>query len=382
MTLPVGPFISVPGPGGWQYAAWQFGPIPITDDPVLRADFDIFTRLGEKPTERISLVSERQWLVPGVENSAGQFFAACAPHVVEWHLNRPAELPRYRDGEIDLDRWLGSLQLSCGVEDLAQTLDGGAANYLRLCREDVLYVLASKYDESLGIGGLSRDEINLSPFRRRYYDKRIIFDVVGKLMAEKKLGGDINTKVHVEPTRADEIRKMAQEAREGMLRAARIVGESQTPQPVPSGESHKEYDAFLCHASEDKVAIVSPFAEAMDDMGLKPWIDAGELAWGDNLIAKINHGLANSRYVVVFISKGFIGKEWPETELNAALSLEIGGKPVVLPLLCGISRDTLKQQYPLLSSKLYRQVQEYDAARPVGKASLAEHVAELKRRLG
>lgn len=386
MALSIGYMISVPSPDGWQYAAWQFGPGRVAGDAAMRADFDLFAGLNDdKPTEQLVLVSGREWLTAGPvrdKHSAGRFFAACAPRVIEWHLNRPAELPRYGDGGVDLDGWLGSLRLSSRVEDLAQALDGGAATYLRLCREDVLYILINEYDQSTGVGKMNCDEIASSPFRRRYYDKDIILAVVQKLLAEKKLDGVANARVYVEPSRADGIREMALVARQKMLEETGIVRESQTLRPVPSGESHKEYDAFLCHASEDKVAIVSPFAEAMGDVGLKPWIDAGELAWGDNLIAKINHGLANSRYVVVFISKGFIGKEWPETELNAALSLEIGGKPVVLPLLCGISGDTLKRQYPLLSSKLCREVQEYDAAKPVGKAVLAEHVAELRRRLG
>jgi len=354
----------------------------------MQADFDLFTRPDDdSPTLQLFLVSESRWLAlaqPQDKSAAtALLFAACAPHIVEWHLNRPAEVPRYQDGKISLDRWLNSLHVSWNtVEELAQSLDGGAGNYLRLCREDLLYVLIREYDENPGIRGLGRDQIASSPFRRRYYTKKIIGDVVRKLMAEKKIVEGVNARVHIDPSRADELREMAIDAREKMLKATGVFREGRTLRPAPSGESHKGYDAFLCHASDDKTAIVSPFAEAMGDGGLKPWIDAGELAWGDNLIAKINHGLVNSRYVVVFISKAFIGKEWPETELNAALSLEIGGKPVVLPLLCGISRETLKQQYPLLSSKLYREVHEYDAAKPVGKAVLAGHVAELKRLLG
>ena len=146
-------------------------------------------------------------------------------------------------------------------------------------------------------------------------------------------------------------------------------------------ESTNEFDAFLCHASEDKDAIVRPFAQVMKQNGLKPWIDEKQLGWGDNLVRRIQEGLARSQFVVVFLSEAFLAKKWPDTELNTALSMEIGGRTLVLPLLLGLTHETLQARYPIVSAKVYREIRTYDPKQSVAPGELQELVAELKRRL-
>jgi hypothetical protein len=109
---------------------------------------------------------------------------------------------------------------------------------------------------------------------------------------------------------------------------------------------------FLSHASEDKAKYVLPFAHELDNAGISYWLDQGEIRWGDNITKNINLGLRLSEYVVVFISDQFIGKRWPEAELESALALEnVAGRTVVLPLvLTDIQRAW--DYYPLLRAKL------------------------------
>jgi len=153
-------------------------------------------------------------------------------------------------------------------------------------------------------------------------------------------------------------------------------------QDVSATQEAKEYDAFLCHASEDKDAIVRPFAEAMEQQGLKPWFDKAEVRWGDSLVNKINHGLSRSKLVVVFVSPDFLGKKaWSEKEFNAAVSMEVNGKTVVLPLLCGVTRDQIQLHYPVISDKVYREVPEYTAASKTEPSRLESLVRELKQRI-
>ncbi|WP_440073473.1 TIR domain-containing protein [Pseudomonas fragariae (ex Marin et al. 2024)] len=40
------------------------------------------------------------------------------------------------------------------------------------------------------------------------------------------------------------------------------------------------YDVFLCHASEDKTAIVEPLYEALTKIGVHAFYDSREIAWG------------------------------------------------------------------------------------------------------
>jgi len=143
-------------------------------------------------------------------------------------------------------------------------------------------------------------------------------------------------------------------------------------------QSTNEFDAFLCHASEDKLAVVEPFAKAMEEVGLKPWLDQGQVKWGDNLVQKIQNGLAKSRFVVVFISSAFLQKHWPEAELQTAISMEIGKKVFVLPVLLGIRHEELQARYPLVSVKMYKEIPKYDPASQVDKESLDPLIVELK----
>ena len=70
----------------------------------------------------------------------------------------------------------------------------------------------------------------------------------------------------------------------------------------------------------------------------------------------MNEGLGISRYVIVVLSPAFIGKHWPERELNAALNLEAAtGEVKVLPLLVGspVEVSAISKQFPLLNDKLH-----------------------------
>jgi hypothetical protein len=156
-----------------------------------------------------------------------------------------------------------------------------------------------------------------------------------------------------------------------------------TKQGVPGGASQitvstNEFDAFLCHASEDKKAIVEPFADAMERAGLNPWLDKDQGKWGDGLIHRIQNGLARSRFVVVFVSAAFLGKGWPEKELEAALSMEMGGRKVVLPILLGLTHAEVEDKYPMVASKLYEEVPGYAPGKRVSKKIIAAMVDELK----
>jgi hypothetical protein len=93
----------------------------------------------------------------------------------------------------------------------------------------------------------------------------------------------------------------------------------------------KEWDVFICHASEDKKDFVDLFAHQLRDSGLSVWYDVFSLKLGDSLRRKIDEGLAESRYGVVVLSKHFFAKEWPQNELDGLMSREIAGTNVVLP---------------------------------------------------
>lgn len=147
------------------------------------------------------------------------------------------------------------------------------------------------------------------------------------------------------------------------------------------GMQSDERQVFLSHASEDKDAIVRRFYEACERNGISAWYDAAEIRWGDSLVTKVEQGLATSKIVLLFLSKDFLRKPWPEKELNAAISMEISGRSKVLPLVLGLEHDELVRKHPFVASKLYRLIGNYNPKQPVPGDTIEQLVRELQGQL-
>ncbi|ALN17283.1 TIR domain-containing anti-phage reverse transcriptase [Ectopseudomonas mendocina] len=117
---------------------------------------------------------------------------------------------------------------------------------------------------------------------------------------------------------------------------------------------HNMYDVFLCHASEDKDAIVKPLYDELKELGLSVFLDGEEIGWGDSLIDIINKALHKSKYVIAVMTENSVDKKWPQKEINAVLSNEIKhDKNKLLPLIHGDAEEILGKNF-LMSDKLYK----------------------------
>jgi len=134
----------------------------------------------------------------------------------------------------------------------------------------------------------------------------------------------------------------------------------------------KQWDAFICHASEDKKDFVDALARRLHDSGLSVWYDVFSLKLGDSLRGKIDEGLANSRYGIVVLSKHFFAKEWPQNELDGLMSREIAGTKVILPIWHKITAEEVRQHSPILAGRV--------AAR--SKHGLEKVIAEVREAMG
>ncbi len=113
-------------------------------------------------------------------------------------------------------------------------------------------------------------------------------------------------------------------------------------------------DVFICHAGPDKSAYVRPFVESLRDHGITYWFDEAEIRWGASIISKVNDGLKRSRFVIVFLSPNFLQRNFPEAELNNALSREIKtGSVVVLPILIASDTEVFEKSYKTNWSWIY-----------------------------
>ena len=126
------------------------------------------------------------------------------------------------------------------------------------------------------------------------------------------------------------------------------------PLKIQNKSLSKNFDVFICHASEDKESFVKPLAKALKEAGVKVWYDDFVLEWGDSLRGSIDKGLVNSRYGIVIFSKAFLNKKktWTKHELDGLFAEEIKGKRVILPIWHDISRDDLLEYSPSFADRL------------------------------
>jgi hypothetical protein len=118
--------------------------------------------------------------------------------------------------------------------------------------------------------------------------------------------------------------------------------------PSPSSR----WDAFISYASEDRVGVAQPLAEALTSVGLRVWFDQTELRVGDSLRERIDDGLARSLFGIVILSPAFFGKHYPTRELNGLAQREIGGEKVILPVWHDVTDAEVRQFSPPLADRI------------------------------
>lgn len=109
------------------------------------------------------------------------------------------------------------------------------------------------------------------------------------------------------------------------------------------------WDAFICHASEDKDALARPLAEALRKEGLRVWYDELTLRVGDSLRRSIDGGLSRSRYGIIVLSPSFFAKEWPQRELDGLFAREVSGQKVILPVWHRVDAEAVRSFSPMLA---------------------------------
>ncbi len=123
------------------------------------------------------------------------------------------------------------------------------------------------------------------------------------------------------------------------------------PIEIPS-EGDKEWDVFVCYASEDRQEVARPLATLLRDFGLRVWYDEMELRVGDRLRRKVDTGLKRSRFGVVILSENFFGKHYPESELDGLAQREQGGQDLLLPVWHDVDVEYVRRRSPRLADRV------------------------------
>lgn len=113
------------------------------------------------------------------------------------------------------------------------------------------------------------------------------------------------------------------------------------------------YDAFICHASEDKDDFVRPLAESLASRHLEIWYDEFSLSVGDGLRRAIDAGLAKSRFGIVVLSPSFFKKGWAQRELDGLVARQIAeDRRLILPIWHNVTATDIVQYSPHLRIRL------------------------------
>lgn len=113
------------------------------------------------------------------------------------------------------------------------------------------------------------------------------------------------------------------------------------------------HDAFICHASEDKVAFVRPLAERLKQHRVEVWYDEFTLRVGDSLRRSIDRGLAQSRFGIVILSPAFLEKQWPQWELDGLITRQnASDQGVILQVWHGVHAADVRAYSPSLADKI------------------------------
>jgi TIR domain len=112
-------------------------------------------------------------------------------------------------------------------------------------------------------------------------------------------------------------------------------------------------DVFICHASADKETHARPLAAALARRAISTWMDEAEIGPGDSILDAINEGLRLARFVTPIITEAFLARDWTRRELNAAFTIEVTARRVIVLPILATDRDLYFARYALLADKLY-----------------------------
>lgn len=141
-------------------------------------------------------------------------------------------------------------------------------------------------------------------------------------------------------------------------------------------------DLFISHAGTDKEEYIFPLTNVLTERGVTFWLDSVEITWGARVTENINRGLSASRYVLLCLSKNFLNRPWPESEMGAVLARQIGSRSKrLLPLILN-SRNMILRKYPLLADLAYREFDGNFLSLTDQIISVVKNMPRTKQKLG
>ncbi|WP_331303394.1 toll/interleukin-1 receptor domain-containing protein [Methylobacterium oryzae] len=132
------------------------------------------------------------------------------------------------------------------------------------------------------------------------------------------------------------------------------------------------WDAFLCHAWDDRQDSAKELHELLATQGVSVWFSQQNVSLGVPLMRAIDKGLANSKVGIVLVTPALLNRLRAEGIADKELAVLLRGERLV-PILHGASFEDLNDVSPMLASRSGLSTSEESMAQVAAK--LAELVA-------
>lgn len=98
------------------------------------------------------------------------------------------------------------------------------------------------------------------------------------------------------------------------------------------GQNVNHKKLFLSHSSLDKSIVIS-IALDLNERGISTWLDSFDILPGESIVSKINEGIKECNYMLLFLSNNSVKSKWVQKEWETFLWDEISEDGVkIIPI--------------------------------------------------
>ncbi|KAL7561706.1 hypothetical protein ACA910_016468 [Epithemia clementina (nom. ined.)] len=129
------------------------------------------------------------------------------------------------------------------------------------------------------------------------------------------------------------------------------------PKPIPNL-------VFMCHTGADK-ELVRQVNGRLVRLGIPTFHDEQNIRVGNNISERVYSAIVGASYALIFLSRQFFERQWPQDELKELLSRQNqGDRLILLPVVIDMTHEELERKAPRqLTSIAYQRADTEDRFR-------------------
>jgi TIR domain len=152
--------------------------------------------------------------------------------------------------------------------------------------------------------------------------------------------------------------------------------------------SASEQRLFVSYSTED-ATVVNQIVSRLRDLGLGIWLDQSQITAADNIVQRVDDGLARWKYFLLFASNSYFSSPWATSEYRAAFYAALGANErkiiiirldeVELPPLIAANRHIKFTTTDSVAQEIARTVTQIDLTQTHDAQVVSVHRAVTQR---